>query len=171
MARTRSSLAVLALSLLATPLFAGTPTYHRGSLIHTHSPFVRVGGDEVVFGYQVASGCDEGSLRNAALSLNNHATSDRWDDQWYAFSVPRSRCLVIGWYDRTASKYGWTAIQNMPNTWATRSNYRKTWETMGNGTQKKYSYTINGQRVDLDVFNPENEGALNGDDVLISFGY
>jgi hypothetical protein len=121
---------------------SGNPPYHRGNLIHTSHPFVRVGGDQVIFGFKVA-GCDVESLKVAAISLKNRATTDR---------------------------YGWAAVQNQPNTWSARSA-KHGWENMPNGTQKKYSFTINGQKVDLDIFNPMNEGALTGNDILISFGY
>lgn len=148
---------------------APTPKYYKGSLIHTGDPYVRVGGDQVVFGYQVA-GCDTDSLANAAINLKTRATTDRWDDLWYAFRVPAGQCLMIGWYNLTSRRYGWAAVQNQPNTWKARSS-KYDWGNLGNGLQAKYSFTINGQKVDLDVFNPNNEGALNGDDILISFGY
>lgn len=148
---------------------ASTPKYYRGNLIHSALPFTRVGGDRVIFGYQVA-GCDVDSLKAAAINLKLRTTTDRWDDLWYAFSVPSSYCLMIGWYDKDTSKYGWAAVQNQPNTWKVRSN-SKIWVNLANGEQAKYSFNINGQQVDLDVFNPKNEGALTGNDILISFGY
>lgn len=149
---------------------ANTPKYYRGDLIHTTQRYVHVGGDKVIFGYKLAAGCDAENLKQAAISLKNRSTTDRWDDQWYAFNVQRGRCLMIGWYDLTSRKFGWAAIQNQPNSWSVRSNSRG-WENLSNGSQKKYSFTINGQGVDLDLFNPKNEGALDGNDVLISFGY
>lgn len=155
---------------LATPARAAdTPTYYSGHFIHTDQPFERVGGDEVIFGYKVA-GCDVDSLKAAAISLKSRSTTDRWDDLWYAFKVDPGMCLMIGWYDLTAHKYGWAAVQNQPNSWSARSNY-KGWTNLPNGTQAKYSYRINGQKVDLDLFNPNNVGALTGNDILISFGY
>jgi hypothetical protein len=149
---------------------ANTPKYYRGDLIHTTQKFVRVGGDAVIFGYKIAPGCDEESLKNTAISLKNRTSTDRWDDQWYAFNVARGRCLMIGWYNLTGRTFGWAAIQNQPTSWSVRSNTRG-WGNLGNGTQAKYSFKINGQAVDLDIFNPNNTGALDGNDILISFGY
>jgi len=155
------------LSQVATA--ASTPKYYRGNLIHSTQPFVRVGGDAVVFGYKVA-GCDFDSLKNAAVSLRNRTKTDRWDDLWYAFTVPSGECLMLGWYDLTSRKFGWAAVQNQPNTWKSRSNSAD-WSNLSNGNQAKYSFTVNGQRIDLDIFNPKNEGALTGNDILISFGF
>ena len=148
---------------------ADNPAYRRGDRIHTNNASVRVGGDNVVFGYEV-TGCDETSLKDAARSLKTRSTSDRGDDKWYAFSVPRSSCLMFGFYDLTARKFGWAAVQNQPNTWKARGS-NTGWGNLSNGSQAKYSFNINGQRIDLDVFNPNNVNALNGDDILISFGF
>ncbi len=163
-------LAAMAIFTLGVAANAGTPRYHRGDLIHTNQPFVRVGGDKVVFGYRIADGCDVDSLKAAAISLKTRGSTDRWDDQWYAFNVARGRCLMIGWYNLNAKKFGWAAIQNQPKSWSVRSN-NAGWSALGNDSQKKYSFSINGQSVDLDIFNPNNAGALNGNDILISFGF
>ncbi len=164
-------LGTLALTLGVAAANAGaTPKYYRGDLIHSNQPFTRVGGDRIVFGYRIAKGCNVDALKEAAISLKHRNTTDRWDDLWYAFHVERGRCLMIGWYNLDDAKYGWAAIQNQPNAWTVRSN-RKGWQTLPNGEQMKYSFSINSQGVDLDIFNPNNAGALTGDDILISFGY
>lgn len=162
-------LATTFFTLAATADAAATPKYYRGDLIHTTQSYVTVGGDPVIFGYKV-TGCDEESLKASAIALKTRATTDRWDDLWYAFSVPSGRCLMIGWYNLTSKKYAWAAVQNQPNTWKARSN-KHGWGNLANGNQAKYSFSINGQNVDLDLFNPNNEGALTGNDILISFGY
>lgn len=153
-----------------TGFAADNPKSYKGSLIHTNSPYARVGGDKVIFGYQVAPSCDVDTLKTTAINLKFRATTDRWDDQWYAFNVAQGRCLVMGYYNLSSSKYGWAAILNKPNSWAVR-NSKQGWQDIGNGTQRKFSYHINGQQVDLDIFNPNNTGGFSGNDILISFGY
>lgn len=164
-----SLIAVLVLTS-ATVFGSANPKSHRGDLIHTNSPFVRVGGDNVVFGYKVTASCDKATLQAAAIDLKNRTTTGRWDDLWYAFSVQQGRCLMVGYYNLNAKTFGWAAILNKPNSWVLRSNSQG-WKDIGNGTQKKYSYTVNGQKVDLDIFNPNNEGGFSGNDILISFGF
>ncbi len=156
--------------LMSSTVFAANPKYSRGDLIHTNQPFVRVGGDRVIFGFKVTERCDVESLKAAAIALKTRSSTDRFDDQWYAFSVPQGRCLMMGYYNLDSKKYGWAAILNKPNTWSVR-NSKQNWKDIGNGVQQKYSYSVNGQNVDLDIFNPKNEGALTGNDILISFGY
>jgi hypothetical protein len=163
-------IAVVLVLSTSTVFGASNPKSYAGHLIHTHSPYVRVGGDKVVFGYKVTPSCDNDSLRAAAIELKTRTTTDRWDDLWYAFSVPQGRCLVMGYYNLSSAKFGWAAILNKPTSWAVRSNSQG-WQDLGNGNQKKYSFKINGQNVDLDIFNPNNSGGFSGNDILISFGY
>lgn len=94
-------------------------------------------------------------MKAAAINFKNRSETDRWDDKWYAFSVTRNMCLMIGWYNLDTSKSGWAAAQNQPSSWSVRSN-SKSWQTLGNDAQRKYSYTINGQTVDLDLDSQTN---------------
>lgn len=148
---------------------ADNPRYRSGNRIHTNEPSVRVGGDNIIFGYEV-TGCDLDSLKQAAINLKLRSTTDRWDDKWYALEVPRGECLMIGWYDLNSRNFGWAAAQNQPNTWKARGS-RTGWGNLANGNQAKYSFSVNSQKIDLDIFNPNNVGSLGGDDILISFGY
>jgi len=154
---------------LGSAFGSGNPTYYKGELIHTNQPFIRVGGDEVKFGY-AQTGCDTTSLKNAAIALKNRQTTDRWDNLLYAFSVDSGMCIMIGWYDLTSHQYGWAAAQNQPNTWSV-SDIDKGWQNTPNGTNRRYAFAINGQKINLELYNPQNEGALTGNDILISFGY
>ena len=165
----QSLVAIIAFASV-TGFSADNPKSYKGNLIHTNSPYVRVGGDKVVFGFKVPDACDVETLKATAIALKNRTATDRWDDQWYAFNVPQGRCLVMGYYNLTSGKYGWAAILNKPKSWAVR-NSKQDWQDLDNGSQKKFSYKVNGQQVDLDIFNPNNNGGFNGNDILISFGF
>ncbi len=77
---------------------------------------------------------------------------------------------MMGYYNLDTDRIGWAAILNQPKSWSTRSA-KHDWTVLGNDSQKKYSFKINGQAVHLDIFNPNNAGASTGNDVLISFGF
>ncbi len=85
-------------------------------------------------------------------------------------TVPVGMCRVTAFYDLTNNTMGWAGVQNQPNRWMVR-NDNHPWEQLTNGQQKKYRYQINGQIVDLDLFNPYEENGLTGDYMLVSFGY
>lgn len=160
-------LAAFTLSVVVSA--ADNPRYRQGARIHSSQPHYNVGGNEVVFGYYF-SGCDVATLKTMASYFKHFQKSDRWDDLWYAIEVPAGKCLVFGYYDKTTQKVGWAAVQNQPNGWKARSE-RNSWGNLGNGNQAKYGFDINSQRVELDVFNPHNSVYLNGNYILISFGY
>lgn len=165
-------LALLTLVASAISAQAGSnPVWYNTGLGNTNKTHYKVGGDNVKFGWRMATGCDLESLKTAALKTKNQATTFAWDDDsWFGVGVPSGRCMVASWYDLTSSKYGWAAIQNKPGSWGVRSN-SKNWVDIGNGVQKKYSYNINGQTVDIDIFNPYNQGTLTANDILFGFGW
>lgn len=164
------------IATLVTSLFVGAaqaasnPVHYNTGLGRTSKAYYKVGGDRVKFDYRMASGCDQESLRNAALKVKNSTYTFAYDDAWYVMSVPQGSCMVIAWFDLDTGKFGWAGIQNRPSSWRVRGN-ASGWVNLGNGDKQKYSYTINGQTVDLDIFNPYNQGTVSGNDIFFGFGY
>ncbi len=166
---TRTAALLMTLSWM-TANAASNPVHYNTGLGRTQKSYYKVGGDAVRFGWRMASSCDTNSLRNAATKVKNDDTSFAWDDNWYSLRVPQGRCMVFSWYNLKNGNFGWAAVQNRPSSWGVRSN-SKDWVNLGNGDKQKYPYTINGQTVDLDVFNPYNQGSVGGDDIFFGFGY
>lgn len=144
------------------------PKYFSAGSGTTDKGHYRIGGDRIRFGWRLASGCDEQTLRTEAARTKLQAVTFACDDQWYKTYVPPGGCMVFSYYNLDTDRYGWAAIQNKPSSWATRS-ISNDWSEIGNGDKQKYTYTVNGAKIELDIMNPLNVGKVDGNDIFFGF--
>lgn len=168
MKTTKLVLGLLAFLATATSFGANPTAYGTGELLgNAEAHYIH--GQPIKFGYWVTE-CTDVNLRERAKRFKLFSRSAKWDDRWYYIKVPVGQCLVFGWYDMNARKYGFAAAENAPNTWHIRSNSTN-WFSIGNGQKHKFTFKLHGVQVALDIMNPENKTAGMGDFVFFSWGY
>jgi hypothetical protein len=155
----------------ATASIPGGPRY-------VDFPWYSIGNQRIKFITQsVAGAYDYNSINSEALRLIREGNAGNWrshiwDDQWYWYSLPDNvdkYFLMVG-YSPDEGKYVWAAVRNRPDFWEVRA-WDGSYTRPGNDSQVKKRTTINGYTIDLDIFNPDNEGDWTPNDFWYSFGY
>jgi hypothetical protein len=98
--------------------------------------------------------------------------TDLWDDNWYYWTLPdnRNKYLLLVWKNLNSGEYGYTFIQNTPETWWYKTN-NSGFRSIPNGEQRKLTWSTNGTKIDIDIKNPENSNGWTANDIWYSFGY
>jgi hypothetical protein len=145
-------------------------------------PWYSIGDQRLKCVVKAISGAyDYNSINDAAKALilqsyQGNWNSHIWDDAWLWYSLPdnQEKYFLFAWYNwdfsPTQYQYGWMAVRNRPAYWEVRAN-DGSYVQPGNDSQVKKTYTTNGYRVDLDFYNPDNEGDWTPNDFWYGFGY
>lgn len=149
---------------------------------YVNFPWYAVGDQRLKAVAKVIAGAfDYNSINNAVISLINNSyrgnwNSHIWDDAWLWYSLPsnQEKYWVFAWYNYDFSpssyEYGWMAVRNRPSFWEVRAN-DGSYFYPSNNSQVKKRYITNGYTIDLDFFNPNNEGDWTPNDFWYGFGF
>ena len=132
-------------------------------------PWYRVGDQRLKCVVEAIYGpFDHDSINKEAIELiykseQGNRCSHIWDDAWLWYSLPddQEKYFLFSWVNWDAGptwvELSWMAVRGRPKYWevrATDGSYLRP----ANDTQVKKRVVTNGYTVDLDFYNPENEG-------------
>jgi len=75
--------------------------------------------------------------------------------------------LLLGWYDQTASRYGYTAVWTDSRSWYWQTNAGKS-GTIPNGSSQDLNWWVDGQEIKIHLHNPKG-GSWGPHDIIYSF--
>jgi hypothetical protein len=115
---------------------------------------------------------DDRDRWNAIARAVNPACKDSqvWDNQYYYYRLAPDETLMLLYKNIDTERYGYMVIKNAPTLWLVYTNNTGPF-VVKNGETFTRSWTSDGRRIRMHVYNPNNAGDWTPNDIWVSFSH